>query len=108
MARSIKDKVEAILEYNEDARNSHKILIKKYWKAFDSANVSTNEAGDWVLLDRIILMTSPETIRRTCQLLQNKEGKYPPTDPVVLERRKREKGVRFTINGDNPERYLPD
>jgi hypothetical protein len=69
--------------------------------------IASNEAGHWVLLSSLMDLTSSETIRRCRQLIQNKDGKYPATDPVVFERRKKEKGVKFTINSESPERYLP-
>lgn len=108
MARKLKEKVEAVLRDRPATRNSDKLLITEYWRCFHPEQIASNEAGDWVQLDRIFFLTSPESIVRARRLIQHKDGKYPATDPVVLERRSKEKGVRFTINGDNPDRYLPE
>ena len=102
-----KGKVEYVLSKNEQARNSDKILIELYWKTWDRKFIAENDAGDWVLLRNMVYLTSPESIRRCRQKFQE-EGQYPATDPVVIERRNKEKGVRFTINKENFDRYLPD
>ena len=106
MARSIKDKVEAILRDRPDTRNSDKRLIIEYWRCFHPTFIATNGAGDWILLEQIMNLTSADTIARCRQKIQE-GGKYQATDAVVLERRKKEKGVRFTINSEDPDRYLP-
>lgn len=108
MARQLKEKVEAILRDYPDTRNSDKKLVAEFWRCFNAESVATNEAGTWVRLEDVFDLTSPESIGRNRRLIQNKEGKYQATDPVVIERRKKEKGVRFTINSANPDHYLPN
>jgi hypothetical protein len=109
MARALKEKVEAILRDRPETRNNDKLLVMEYWRTFHEDSIARNEIGDWVLLSSLIDLTAPEGITRARRLIQHKDKKYPATDPVVIERRKREKGVRFTINKeDNPDQYLPE
>lgn len=107
MARSIKEKTEYVLDQYPDSRNSDKLLVELYWKTWDAQHIATNEAGSWVLLERVIYMTSPDSITR-CRRKFQEEGMYPATDPVVIERRSKERKVRATINDRDFDANLPD
>lgn len=107
MSRSIKDKTEYVLQHHPQTRNSDKLLVEIFWKTWDRAHISENDAGDWVHLSKIIYMTSSDSITR-CRRKFQEEGKYPATDPVVIERRSKEKKVRASINSDYFDQHLPD
>lgn len=107
MSRSIKEKTEYVLQYNPQTRNSDKLLVEIFWKTWDRAHISENDAGDWVHLSKIIFMTSPDSITR-CRRKFQEDGLYPATDPIVIERRKKERKIRATINQPNFDQHLPD
>jgi len=89
--RTVKDRVEWILSKFPSARNSDTMLQFIYLRTFEGINIPYVE---WEKISKLSL----ETVRRMRQKLQE-EGKYLPTDPAVIERRKRlEKKYRGTIN----------
>ncbi len=76
--------VEQILATDEQARNSDKYLIWKIMSRFTE-----------IPFEVFLNMPSMESIRRTRQIIQNKEGRYPPTDSEVMAKRKvREQEIR--------------
>jgi hypothetical protein len=83
--RTIRDNVEEILRDYPYTRNSDKKLIIKYWEIVDK--ISMNSIDEF-LHGFMVKATNPESIRRARQLIQE-EGKYLPTDPTVLERRRK-------------------
>lgn len=75
--KTIKQKVEKILESYPKARNSDRFLQYKYWTVID--NIYTLD--DW--LQRA---TDAETIRRSRQLIQNEREDLRATQEVQEER----------------------
>jgi len=62
-------------------RNNDNLLIFKYWQMNDNYN---GELDDKIIAD----LTSPESIRRCRQKIQNVLGLFLPTDPKVINARK--------------------
>jgi len=88
---TVKNRVEWILLKYPSARNSDTMLQFIYLRIFEGINIPYVE---WEKLSQLSL----ETVRRVRQKLQE-EGKYLPTDPAVIERRRRlERKYRGTIN----------
>lgn len=75
--KNIEQRVGLVLAKYPDARNDDKLLIKLYWEEFDKVKS----------LNDIVDATPPETIMRVRRKL-NEKGKYLPTDPEVLKRRR--------------------
>ena len=75
---TIASKVEILLEENEECRNDDLFLIFEYWRKFDDSKLKMPTHK----------ITSPESIRRIREHIQNDLNKYPPTKEEV--RRKRE------------------
>ena len=86
-----KARVEWILEKYPSARNSDTLLQFIYMRVFEGIDIPYVE---WEKISKLSL----ETVRRMRQKLQE-EGKYLPTNPEVLKRRKRlAEKYRGTIN----------
>jgi hypothetical protein len=79
--KTTKDKVEDILERKEQARNSDKYLIWYYWK-YEEEIESLDNFGEFKE------GTSSRSIVRARAEIQNDEGKYLPTDPEVISKRR--------------------
>lgn len=82
-------KVVWILNKYPHTRDCDTCLIHKFWKINDKY-----VGGD----DEVILhsLTTPETIRRVRQKIQNEYGLYIPLDETVIESRKiKKEAVRF-------------
>lgn len=92
---SIKGTVEAVLAAFPDTRNSDKLLQIKIWindlkKVSKIINFKRLEAFS---LKDCGSLTNPHTIIRVRQLIQNQEGKFPPTDPEVIKLRAKNKEI---------------
>jgi len=108
-----KDKVEYILKNFPHTRDSDKMLVEEYWKVWDKKYVQEHQDIHWVRLDNLIAMTSSESITRIRRKFQEPteqypDGQYPPTDPIVAERRRRQYKVRHSINTENYDEHLPN
>lgn len=83
--RTVKDRVEYLLARYPDARNSDLYLTILYLRKF-------TELGKYIRYIPYNVIKKYEgifeTIRRTRQKIQE-QGKYLPTDPEVLKRRKK-------------------
>jgi len=90
---TIKQKVEAILQLSEKARNDDKYLILLYWSRVDLIRLKNNPN---IVDDIIQNATSPSSIIRARTLVQS-NGLYPPTEEMVLKRRSREESMRDSI-----------
>ncbi|MFP3190152.1 MAG: hypothetical protein RXR31_02705 [Thermoproteota archaeon] len=89
--KTVKARVEWILEKYPSARNSDTLLQFIYMRVFEGIDIPYVE---WEKISKLSL----ETVRRMRQKLQE-EGKYLPTNPEVLKRRKRlAEKYRGTIN----------
>lgn len=83
---TIKQMVEEILAKDIRARNNDLWLTICIWKK--------QKINCFIPYDKLNIMISPETVRRTRQIIQNVEKRYLPTDPVILKRRLREKQIK--------------
>jgi len=83
--RTVKERVEYILEKHPNARNSDLYLIILYLRYF-------TELGKYIKYIPYEVIKQydgiTETIRRMRQKIQE-EGRYLPTDPKVLKRRRK-------------------
>jgi len=79
---TIKDNVVLLLNEDERCRNDDTYLILRYWQRFDYLQV------DLSVFDSL---TKAESIRRSRQNIQNDDGLFPPTDPIVRAYRERMK-----------------
>ena len=75
---TVKERVAGLLRDDENLRNDDLALTFAYWRKHDSYNPDLP----------CTLLTSPETIHRARQKL-NEEGLYIATDPKVRKRRRR-------------------
>jgi len=76
-----------LLKQNPELRNDDRLLCFEYWRSIDKADIALPAQP----------ITSPATIIRMRQKLQNK-GKFLPTDPEVAARRqKQEAKIRSLI-----------
>ncbi|MEM1983327.1 MAG: hypothetical protein QXZ63_06675 [Sulfolobales archaeon] len=94
--KTVKERVEYILEHYPETRNSDFLLIIVYLRLF-------TPLGKFIkyIPYRLIKKFEGlfETIRRCRQLIQA-EGRYLPTDPKVLEaRKKKERRLRKLLGG---------
>jgi hypothetical protein len=80
--KQIKQNVLALLEAFEQARNSDKYLLLKYWQVVDSIPM-----GEGFVQAFVGHSTSAESITRARRSIQS-SGLFPPTDPDVLKKRK--------------------
>ena len=78
---SVEEKVVRILHLDMATRNSDLFLLFHYWVAFDKYR------GQLIVRNLNPQLTSPETIRRVRQKIQNNLGLFPPTDPEVIKAR---------------------
>lgn len=98
--------VRKVLEEKERARNSDKYLI---W--FIRHKVEGHDLNNF---DEYVKASSPETIRRVRQEIQNNEREFLPTDPEVIEKRRfKEEEVREYYSNihaccENPELEIKD
>jgi hypothetical protein len=79
---TIRENVEAILAKHPSTRNNDKDLMLTYWEEIDNVELGNR-------FEFIFFATSPESIRRARQLIQE-EGSYLPDDEVIAKRRGRE------------------
>jgi len=83
--KTVKERVEYILEHYPETRNNDLYLWLIYVRLFDKELSKYIKFIPYEVLKRA---THFETIRRTRQKIQE-EGRYLPTDPKVLRRRRR-------------------
>jgi len=92
--KQVKKQVIEILEHYPETRNNLfycQLLCMKYYAHVDLP---------FIPYDQIRKVSgSLETVRRTRQKIQNEEKLFPPTDPAILERRRRrEQDIRNNIH----------
>lgn len=88
---TVKSQVRKAMANEERCRNDDKYLT---WK------VMRNYTNIYIKFEDFEKLPSFETIRRTRQLLQNKEGVLLPTDPAVrVKRQEREREVKEYLRG---------
>ena len=89
--KNIKDLVEKILAQDERARNDDK------WLTYRVFNEIARQHGTFVYIPFKLWEILPafETVKRVRAKIQNEEGRYIPTDPEVLKKRRiRSKAIR--------------
>ena len=80
--------VQKILKDNETARNDDKFLVWKFWSDYDKVKI-------YIPLDDFYKLTPIESITRARRFVQNENGLYLPTKPIILvKRRIKEEQVR--------------
>jgi len=87
--RTIKQKIEYILNDSEQCRNDDKILYLTYVKQFHRKSVTYSKIKEkfYISFDAFLELPVYSTIKRLRAIIQNKEGKLRPTDTKVLKRR---------------------
>jgi len=80
--RTVKDRVEFLLQKYPPTRNNDFYLTLLYLKYFDNIPLPYIE---W---DHIVKATTPETVSRCRRKIQNDENRFLPTDPKVRRQRK--------------------
>lgn len=88
-SKTIKNNVEQIFLQHEKARSNDKLLMLLYWKNIDKIDMTSESS----FVERA---TTPESIRRARQLIQE-EGLLLPSEDVVARRRGRQKAMRNAI-----------
>jgi len=95
--RTVKERVEYILRKYPEARNSDFYLIVLYIRKFEKKLSKYIKYIPYEVIrgyDGLF-----ESIRRARQYIQNTEGKYLPTDPEVLKKRRiKEQAIRKVVN----------
>jgi len=84
--KTVKERVEWLLENFPETRNDDLYLTILYWRYFDK---KMSKYIKYIPYEVIKQAIRPETIRRIRQKIQNEEGKYLPTDPKVLKKRRK-------------------
>ena len=84
--KTTKDRIKEVLRTDERARNSDLWLTFQIWQNYNKVNF-------YIPYNRLTDLTSMETIRRQRQVIQNKEGLYPPTDEETKNKRKQKESV---------------
>ena len=83
--KTIKERVEYILQHYPEARNDDFYLYLIYVRLFEP---ELSGYIRFIPLDLVKTATRFETIRRIRQKIQE-EGRYLPTDPQILEKRRK-------------------
>jgi len=97
-AKTIYEKVEYILENFPHTRNNDQKLMTRLWEEFYGRHI---ERG-MIPLARIPMLPSENSIRRSRAIIQNEQGKYPPTDWPTAQRRGWQKKDWTRAYGKNP------
>lgn len=92
--KTVRARVEDILERHPSTRGDDRILLYRYYKEYEPSLMQI-KFTDFMSFLRA---TNPETIRRSRQKI-NEEGKFLPTDKTVAKRRRREQIIRAEIHG---------
>ena len=83
--KTVKDRVEWILANHPEARNDDFYLYILYVRTFEP---ELSKYIDYIPFEIIKRSTRFESVRRARQLIQA-EGRYLPTDPKVLKKRRK-------------------
>lgn len=87
-----------VLEADMRARNSDKWLLLKVWQEQGLPDSLIKE-----LENHLPLICNPESIRRSRQIVQNTEGKYLPSDPSVIIKRKIKESILRKYYANNQQ-----
>ena len=95
------DKVFLMLKDDPKTRNSDKYLIWKYWVEEGKATVDRYEGNTYlpgiIYHTDFMSATSPESIRRARQKIQETHPELRPTNPKVLARRFKKEQTKGTF-----------
>jgi hypothetical protein len=92
----------SILETIQYTRNSDKLLIIEVWRKQGMRFKEIENELFFSVCD-IFTASSPETIRRVRQKIQNTEGLFLPTDVIVMKRRRINEEKIRAYYSNNPE-----
>ena len=92
MHKTLKEKVGYVLQGSEKARNSDIELTLLVWWSFYKHLVVEHEGRKMVALSDIRTLPHEDAISRIRRKFQE-NGDYEATDPVVIERRSKERRV---------------
>jgi len=90
------DKIKNILENYPDTRNSDKKLIWKFWEIEGSLDFG-DAYGEFIKECEFLKATSPESIRRARQKIQQLHPELGPTSDQVRKRRGIKAGTKGTF-----------
>lgn len=86
--KTLKSKVEFILEKHPESRNSDKVLTILLWKEFCIDYIRVDDRGrDWLYLDNIMELPSQDGIKRVRADIQNVDKRFLPTSLEVAKER---------------------
>lgn len=88
--KKVKERVKELLQKYPDLRNDDQELVRYYWLIYDN----------YIVPKAIDPKTGAPSIIRARQKIQQK-GDFLPTDPKVIEQRRKQKSVmfRFALRG---------
>lgn len=91
--KQIKDQVEYILKNYPNSRNNDFYVVILWLKIFGGLR----DYIGYIPFDMIRKLSGITSIWRVRKIIQNKEGKYLPTDPVRIKRQMRSEDFRRHI-----------
>lgn len=91
------DRVKLILEQSERARNSDKALIWEFWVQESKATKMKDYSPGVLFQHNFMQATSPESIRRCRQKIQEKHPELAPTLQGVRRKRKIKEQTKGTF-----------
>ena len=99
---NILGRTKEILSKDKDARNNDNMLIWDYWAEFDDPTGLIRRTMYALGRKKIMFeLTSPESIRRSRQKIQNEMGWYKPTPSVMEKRIKKQEAMRKTLKSQH-------
>lgn len=87
--KTLKTKVEIVLEKFPSTRNSDVDLVIRVWKVFHPEHISEG----YISLSSLFELPREDTIKRIRAAIQNKDGRFLPTDWNVAKKR----GINETV-----------
>ena len=89
--RTLKDRVDFILETIPPTRNSDKLLTIHVWQKFHSDLLDVSHDGQrkrvMIPIEKVMDLPSQDGIKRVRADIQNVEKRFPPTDPEIAKER---------------------
>jgi len=82
------DKIEKVLAQYEEARNCDMTLTYLVWYEYHQDRLKYVDNEWYVKLSDLKELPREDHVKRHRARLQNEEGKYLPTDPTVIKKRR--------------------
>lgn len=102
---NLKKKIEMCLNKYPEARNSDITLTEKVWWEFHHSKIKEIDGESYVKIKDLYDLPREDNIKRLRAKL-NSEGKYMPTSPEVLKRRRLlEQQWHEEMSPSNPSNY---